>query len=208
MYNSNEKEDYFNAPIQPEAPKGPKEPALKPDDPRYYDNEDEWEHIRPASRNWKMWTMMIGCGVFLGFFIGLYIYYFTLYSEKSVQYGYIERIEKRGNIFKTFEGVFLPYKSLADTIEPYQGDLIFSTSDDHLAAELRKLYQGNLPARIEYKTFRAPMPWRGESKIVITAVDTADVSKIYPPVSNHPLIPSPHIPAQSSQPGNAAVLNN
>ena len=193
MYKDNEPEDYFDAPAQPEAPKMPKEPSPRPDDPRYYEQDDEWEHIRPAARSWKMWLMLIGFGVIIGVCVALYLRYFTPYVEQSVQYGYVEKIERKGSIFKTFEGVFLPYKSLADTIEPYAGDLQFSADDDHLAAELRRLQLSNIPARIEYKTYKGALPWRGESKIVITAVDTADVTKIYPPSLNHPLIPAPHL---------------
>lgn len=191
MYKDNETEDFFEAtPNEEVTPKKPREPELKPDDPRYYDKDDEWEHIRPTVRNWKMWIWLIVCGVAIGCLYGLYIWYFSPYVEQSVQYGYVEKIERRGHVFKTFEGVFMPYKSLADTIEPYAGDIVFSTSDDHLAAELLRLQLGNLPARIEYSTYSGTLPWRGESKIVITAVDTADVSKIYPAPLQHPLIPS------------------
>ena len=42
----------------------------------------------------------------------------------------------------------------------------------------------NLPVRVQYKKYRTAMPWRGESKIVITAVDSVDPSKILPPEYN------------------------
>lgn len=193
MFRDNEPEDYFNAPAGSEVPKAPKEPVLKPDDPRYYEKEDEWEHLRPAARNWKMWTLLVGCGMLVGILYSVYLYYLHPYSDMSVQYGYVGHIERRGDIFKTFEGVFLPYKSLADTIEPYSGDLRFSVRDDHVAAELLRLHKANMPARIELKTYRGSVPWRGESNVIITKADTADVSKIYPPVMNHSLIPAPHL---------------
>ncbi len=193
MYNDNDKEDFFESTPQEPAPQKPKEPELKPDDPRYYDKDDEWEHIRPAARSWKMWIGFVACGIILGALYGVYVWFFTPYIEQSVQYGYVEKIERRGHVFKTFEGVFMPYKSLADTIEPYSGDILFSTADDHLAAELRRLQLSNIPARIEYSTYSGTLPWRGDSKVVITAVDTADVSKIYPVPLQHPLIPTPHL---------------
>lgn len=182
-------EDFFNAPAGVEKPKKVKVPPLMPDDPRYYDKDDEWEHIRPSGRSWKTWLWIIAIGVGLGLIYAGYVIWFTPYSEGAVQYGYVEKIDKRGHAFKTFEGVIIPYKAINDTIEPYSGDLVFSTTDPHVAAELRKLLLGNLPARVEYDTYRRIVPWRGSSKVVITKVDTADVTKIWPVTLQHPLIP-------------------
>ncbi|MDE7463238.1 MAG: hypothetical protein K2M88_08775 [Muribaculaceae bacterium] len=193
MFQDNDNEDYFDAPANAEVKKTPKQPEFKPDDPRYYERDDEWEHIRPAARNWKMWVMLALFGILCGAGIALYLYYFSPYVENSYQYGYVEKIERRGTIFKTFEGVLLPYKSLADTIQPYAGDMRFSTTDDHVAAELLRLQLANIPARVKYKTFKGTLPWRGDSRIIVTEVDTADVSKIYPPMPEHSLIPAPHL---------------
>lgn len=187
----NDKEDFFNSPITAETPKKPKEPKLKPDDPRYYEGEDRWGHLRPAVRNPKMWMWVILIGIALGVAIAVYLRWLHPYSTGNVQYGYVERIHGSGEVFKTYEGVMIPYKAINDTIEPYSGDLIFSVRDVHLAAELKKLHLANLPARIEYSIYHAPVPWRGDSKVVINKVDTADVSKIWPVTLNHPLIPAP-----------------
>lgn len=196
---NSEPEDFFESAPQPEQPRQPKEPDPAPDDPRYYEDEDPWEHLRPAARNRKMWIMIITAGIILGALYALYLRYLTPYSDQRIQYGYVERIERRGHIFKTFEGVFLPYKSLADTVQPYEGDLVFSTANDHLAAELLKLQLANLPARIQYATYSATVPWRGESRIIITAVDTADVTKIFPPASGRQLIPGSDAPINRRQ---------
>ncbi|MDE5652233.1 MAG: hypothetical protein K2I48_02045 [Muribaculaceae bacterium] len=184
-----EEEDYFNTPHQPEAPKRPKTPEPKPDDPKYYDNEDEWEHLRPASRSWKFWGALVVIGILLGLAYAVWLRWFSPYEEGIVQYGYVEKITRRGDIFKTFEGVVIPYKAINDTIEPYPGDLVVSACNDHVAAQLLKLMLGNLPARIELERYHATIPWRGESTWIVTRVDTADVSKIYPAPDRHPLIP-------------------
>lgn len=185
----NDEEDYFNTPHQEPKPKEPKPKDPTPDDPRYYEQEDEWEHLRGARRSWNFWLALIGFGIIAGFFFAMYIRYFSPYEEQIVQYGYVEKITKRGVVFKTFEGVFLPYKAINDTIEPYPGDLIITAKNDHVAAELLKLQIGNLPARIIMERYHATVPWRGESEWVVTQADTADVSKIYPAPDRHPLIP-------------------
>lgn len=191
MLHDNEKEDYFNTPIHPPQPKAPKQPQPKPDDPHYYDNEDEWEHLRPASRNWKFWGGLVMAGILFGLLYAAYLRWWAPYEEGVVQYGYVESISRRGDIIKTFEGVMIPYKAINDTIEPYQGDVVFTAKNDHVAAELKKLMLGNLPARIEMERYHATLPWRGESVWVVTQADTADVTKIYPAPDRHPLIPTP-----------------
>lgn len=191
MLHDNEKEDYFNTPIHPPKPKAPKQPQPKPDDPHYYDSEDEWEHLRPASRNWKFWGGLVVAGILFGLLYAAYLRWWAPYEEGVVQYGYVESISRRGDIIKTFEGVMIPYKAINDTIEPYTGDIVFTAKNDHVAAELKKLMLGNLPARIEMERYHATLPWRGESVWVVTQADTADVTKIYPAPDRHPLIPSP-----------------
>ncbi|MDE6272410.1 MAG: hypothetical protein K2M31_05325 [Muribaculaceae bacterium] len=187
--DDNEEEDYFNTPHQEPKPKEPKPKEPGPDEPQYYDGEDEWEHLRPARNSWKLWGGLIILGVLLGLGYALWLRYFSPYEEEVIQYGYIERTSKRGFIFKTIEGVFLPYKALNDTVEPYPGDLLITAKNDHVAAELKKLEFGNLPARIVLERYRATVPWRGESVWVVVEADTADVTKIYPAPDRHPLIP-------------------
>lgn len=187
--NESEKDDFFNTPVDTPKPKVKKEPPLKPDNPDYYEIDDEWEHIRPTSDSWKIWAWVAAFGIFVGILIAIYIRYVTPYSEGEIQYGYVEKIARRGNVFKTFEGVMLPYRSLADTITPYEGDIVFSARDAHVAARLLRLQKANLPARVEMSVYHATLPWRGESRIVITAADTADVTKIFPPTSGRDTIP-------------------
>lgn len=204
----NEKEDFFDTPHEPAKPKAPKIPDPKPDDPKYYDNEDEWEHLRPASRNYKFWIGLVITGVFFGLLYSVYLRWWSPYEEDIVQYGYVESITRRGHVFKTFEGVVIPYKAINDTIEPYSGDIIISAKNDHVAAELRKLQLGNLPARITMERYHSTLPWRGESVLVVTQADTADVSKIYPVPDHHPLIPSGPAPAPEGATGNGEVTQN
>ena len=187
--SDNEDEDFFDTPHQEPKPKAPKPKEPTPDDPRYYEREDEWEHLRTTGRNWKFWGGLIVFGVAVGILCAIYLRYFTPCEEQLVQYGYVESISKRGTIFKTFEGVFIPYKAINDTVNPYPGDIIITAKNDHVAAELLKLRLANLPARIMMERYHASLPWRGESVWVVTDVDTADVTKIYPAPDRHPLIP-------------------
>lgn len=173
--------DYFDGPDLPDPVKQPKAPTLHPDDPDYWNqDESEFEHIRPRNRRWWIWWL-VAVALSAGFIIGAWLRFFSPVVEGGVQYGYVERIDKRGLVFKTFEGVVIPYKELFDTTRIYQRDFAFTAADAKIAAQLLLMEKSAIPVRLEYDRYNATLPWRGDSKIVVTRVDTADVSKILPP---------------------------
>lgn len=174
-----DKEDLFNG-FDPEEPKKPKEPVYSPDDPRYWDKEEgEWEHLRPASGRRKFLALGIVVAVIIFIIWLIWRLFLSPYAEDAVQYGYVDTVERRGDLFKTYEGVMLPYKNLHDTTRMYREDFIFSTSDK-LGATLREFQNSGRPLRVEYRTYRFPLPWRGESKTVIVRVDTVSPDSIIP----------------------------
>lgn len=180
-----ENNDYFDGPDIPDEPqktKEPKKPTLKPEDPRYWDqDENEFEHLKPSGSKkiWLWWLAL--AGVVCGLLIAAYIYWFTPYATGCVQYGYVEDVEERGSVFKTFEGVLLPYKNLMDTTRVYTGDFIFSTKDSQSAVMLRKMQYANRPVKVVYKKYHSSLPWRGDSKYIIVRVDTVNPRNILPP---------------------------
>lgn len=183
LKNDQEENDYFDGPDLPEeetpAPE-PKKPAPEPDSPDYWEDESEWEHLRPVKR----WRIRLYAGVALVIailLITLFIWMFRPYVSDAAQYGYVEHIEERGSVIKTYEGSLIPYKEIHDTTRTMTGLFEFSTPDAKVALVLKKLQLEGMPARVEYKTYRSRMPWRGDSKTVIIKADTADPAKILPP---------------------------
>lgn len=180
--DDNEKSDYFDGPDIPDRPVEPKKPTLKPDDPRYWEeDEDEFEHLRPSQKSWKLWIWVAVAGVAFGILYAGYRKLFTPKIEMATQYGYIESIEKHKNLFDTFEGVILPYKNLMDTTRVYDGDFRFSTRNDEVAAQLKRMQFAGRPVRVSYDVYRSVMPWRGETDIIITRVDSVNERDILPP---------------------------
>ncbi len=181
--------DYFNSPdAQAENPKKPKAPKYKPDDPRYYEGDDRWDHLKPRRRT-RFYLWLAVTGVIIAGIVALYIRYFSPYIEGATQYGYVEGIEKRGMVFKTFEGVLLPYKELMDTTRLYHRDFIFTAADAHIATELKRAQLRRQPVRVEYKRYFGTLPWRGSSQIIITHVDSVDPRRILPPEFNGNKLP-------------------
>lgn len=183
-FEEDDKHDYFDGedlPDEPKEEKAPKKPRIKPEDPRYWDEpEPTFEHLYP-SRSRRMWIWIAIAGCLLGLCIAAYIHLFTPYAVNAVQYGYVDAIEQRGLVFKSFEGVLLPYKNLMDTTRAYEGDFVFSTVDTPSAVMLRKMQYSNTPVRIEYRQYRSIVPWRGDTKYLVMSVDSVDPSSILPP---------------------------
>ena len=119
--------------------------------------------------------------VIAGLAVGFWLRYLSPYVEDATQYGYVEHLEKRGTIFKTYEGVLLPYKELRDTTRIYSRDFIFTAADKDVAMKLKRAQLDGRPVRVEYEQYHATLPWRGSSKTVITAVDSVDINTILPP---------------------------
>lgn len=184
MAFNDEDNDYFEdeyVPEEPKEPKKPRKPSLKPEDPRYWDEpEPEFEHLRPE-RPTRIWLWVALCGVIAGIIYAGWFYMANPAATNAVTYGYIENIEDHGALFKTYEGVLLPYKNLMDTTRVYEGDFVFSSVNDTTAVFLRKMQGSNLPVRVEYRRYRTVMPWRGETKFLVVKADSVDPSLILPP---------------------------
>jgi len=97
--------------------------------------------------------------------IALLVYwnYFNVKSNGDRK-GVLIKFSHKGNIFKTDEGeMWLGCRQTVNA-EKY----FFSVTNDSLASILRNLQDECL--QIEYKEYRGTLPWRGESKYVVSGV--------------------------------------
>lgn len=177
-----EKNDFFDSTPQDEVKeKEEKKPSYKSDDPKYWEEEEsEFEHLKPRSK-WPLilWSTIVIVVVGLG--LACWLRYFSPYVDEATQFGYVENVERRGSIFKTYEGVLIPYKELMDTTRIYSRDFVFSVKDEKTAVILKKAMLNAKPVRVDYKKYHASVPWRGSSKILVVGADTVDPKKILPP---------------------------
>ena len=184
-----EKEDFFEQTPEekPKKEKKPKAPRLKPDDPRYYEREEgRWEHLTPSPyrRGPILWIAIIAVLAILLLVWG-YKYFFTPVVDEAVEYGFVEKVQKEGTFFHSYEGVILPYKEMMDTLRPYDGDFEFSTNDVDVAVALKRNQGNGTPVRVEYQVYRHKFPWRGNTKVIVTKVDSVNPEIILPP-DRHP----------------------
>lgn len=181
MSYDEDKDVFDNEREDSDTPQEEKKPHYKPEEPEYWEQEEsEWDHLKPRTRV-PFWVWLVFGLIVIGLVVGCWIRYFSPYIEDATQYGYVEGIEKRGMIFKTYEGTLIPYKELMDTTRLYNRDFVFSVGDQKTAAKLKQAMYNVKPIRITYKKYYATVPWRGASKIVVTDADTVSRDQILPP---------------------------
>lgn len=125
------------------------------------------EKKRKRRHGWR-WFFLI---VFLALGVTVYIRYFVPYATESRTTGYVTRVEKRGIIFKTFEGEMISQSQLTDTTRVYSRDFYFSIPDDSLARVIQSYEGTGRPVTLTCKRYFGTLPWRGASKIVVTSID-------------------------------------
>ena len=120
---------------------------------------------RRRHRRWVWWTIAILLGVTAAC---VWIRWFNPYAEDSRIKGYVLRVEKRGVIFKTYEGEIISESSVAD--RSFKTDLRLSVPDDSLGRVLQSYQGSGIPVELVTERYYATLPWRGEEKTVLTAV--------------------------------------
>ena len=177
-----EENDFYDSEAEPQpAPPKRKTPRLDPEDPDYWIGEESaLSGIIPKPRKTWIWWL-IGAVAAIALIIGSWIWFMRPHTDGAVKYGYIKTMERRGSVIKTFEGVLIPYRELGDPTPFYFEEIPFSVQCDSLATRMKRMMLDCIPVRLEYETYHSPLPWKGESNIVIVKADTADTSKILPP---------------------------
>lgn len=141
------------------------------------DNFIATEPLAAGSRKRRMrvwvWCVLAILAVALG--VALWLRYFNPYVMDAKVAGYVTNVERRGILFKTYEGEMISEASLVDTTKIYQRDFMFSVENTSLARRLQSLQSTGRPVRLTYKRYYAPVPWRGASTVVVTAIDEPSV---------------------------------
>lgn len=103
--------------------------------------------------------LLILVGIFLG-----YWFFYNTYSEGERK-GTLIKISKKGNVFKTYEGEM--WLSCRQTVNVEK--FFFSIGNEVVADSLMKLQDECVQLR--YKEFRRTLPWRGDSRYIITGYE-------------------------------------
>lgn len=105
--------------------------------------------------------------------VGAAAFYFTFvspYVSDARVTGYITTVEKRGFVFKTFEGEMVTRSSLTDTSHVYRLPMSFTVKSDSIAERLQALQGTGRPVTLIMERYNATLPWRGSSKNVVIGI--------------------------------------
>lgn len=116
----------------------------------------------------------VGCGLFLLLIIFCAIAYFRYLTptvDDAVMDVYVQKVERRGVFFKTYEAEIVELQRLADTVSAYTHSCSVTIADERLARRLQSMQSGGTPVRLRYQQYAASLPWRGESKRIIISAE-------------------------------------
>jgi hypothetical protein len=106
---------------------------------------------------WKILLVVLLLGAGL-----VYWFFYNVYSDGERK-GTLIKITKKGNVFKTVEGeMWLSCRQMMNAEKFY-----FSIEDKALADSLTNLQDECV--QLSYKQFRGTLPWRGDSKYIVTS---------------------------------------
>lgn len=125
---------------------------------------------QPRPRRWRRILFSLILLLFIGIGVVFYFRYISPYATDAIATGYITSVERRGILFKTFEGSMVIEKSFGDTTRIYRENFSFSIPDTTLARRLQQLQDSSLPVTISINRYYSSLPWRGESECIAVAI--------------------------------------
>ena len=103
----------------------------------------------------------------LAFFIW-FRYYFP-FGDDSVKDGYLNKIEHKGYLFKTWEGTLIQGGLKSTAPGAMQSPTFeFSVANENIAKQLQ-LNSGKYFV-LHYKEYKGALPWRGHSKYIVDSI--------------------------------------
>jgi len=120
---------------------------------------------KPARRLTGFRRFLRNFSIVLVFVLAFLIYWFfyNVYSSGE-RTGILIKITRKGNIFKTNEGeMWLSCRQMTNPEQFY-----FTVSNDSITNVLKSLQDQCV--QLSYKQYRAILPWRGDTKYIITGV--------------------------------------
>ena len=146
-----------------------KKPVMTPEEIEEKQEKEDTINLRSVKRR-KIYAWII---FILAVLLGLWIYfrYYSPYVTDAQETGYIMKIEKRGLLFKTYEGEMISVTTLEDTARTYQRDFVFSFENDSIARLAMDMQGSGEKVKLRYKSYDGLLPWRGASKNIIIGIE-------------------------------------
>ncbi|MFI3239810.1 MAG: hypothetical protein R3Y22_04400 [Bacteroidales bacterium] len=113
-----------------------------------------------------IWIVVIAI---VGGALWIYLNYFNPYVVDAQKVGYISSVEKKGIIFKTYEGELINHNSGGDS---ENAEFDFSFASDSLAIRAMDIQGTTERVKVKYRKYNGAIPWRGDSEYVVFDIQT------------------------------------
>lgn len=130
---------------------------------------DGQQPVAPAKKKHRRGWVWFFLVLFVILAVTVGIRYFVPYITESQVTGYVTLVEKRGIIFRTFEGEMVSEQQLADSGRLYSRDVYFSIPNDSIARRLQQYQGSGQPVTITCKRYYGTLPWRGASNNILVS---------------------------------------
>lgn len=99
-----------------------------------------------------------------------YLRYVNPYVTDATEHGYIADMERRGIVFKTWEGKLIRPDRAKGQAYYVPDDFTFSVTDTILARTIMQYKNTGTEVEVDYQRYFGMLPWRGSATIVVTAI--------------------------------------
>lgn len=107
--------------------------------------------------------------IILGLAIFFYWRFYFPFTDNGYKDGYLNKIEHKGYIFKTWEGTLIQVGLKSASPGAMQSPTFeFSVTDENLAQKLRA--NSGKYFSLQYKEYFGTLPWRGHSKYIVDSI--------------------------------------
>lgn len=145
---------------------GVDQPSARPQDART----QEVRIVRERQGCMAPWLLGIVVLVLVAF-VGIgYFRYLSPIVDDAIMDVYVTDVQRRGVVFKTTEADVVVADRLVDMKSAYTHPVGVTVADDVTAHILQSLQASGKPVRVRYRQYAATLPWRGESKIIVTGI--------------------------------------
>ncbi|MCM1022065.1 MAG: hypothetical protein NC343_07250 [Muribaculum sp.] len=168
------------------------------DETKRWEQQQEKKDGNDKPRRHRARNILIGTLIILLLVLGtaFWLRYFNPYVVDAKEQGYIVNVERRGHLFKTWEGEMVLKNALMNNENIYSRNFSFSVDDPQLAQSLQALQGTGRVVEVRYKSYSGILPWRGSSPNVITKI----VAVEQPEAVTAPTSPAPTTETQVSKP--------
>ncbi|MCH5216086.1 MAG: hypothetical protein J1F10_04030 [Muribaculaceae bacterium] len=146
-------------------------PVVEPTPEEIEEKQEKEETIAVIhNHKWRNFALSLVAVICAALAIFIYFKFFNPFVDDAIEQGYIMKVERRGLIFKTYEGELVSTTQLKNSDQTFKRDFTFSFANDSLGREAMRLQTTGELVTLHYVSYDGKIPWRGASNNIVTSI--------------------------------------